>query len=156
MINHIHREQLLDCSLEEAWKFFATPRNLDQMTPESIGFKITHLDADEMHQGQMIAYKIKVAPFIWLSWLTEITFIDDRKSFIDDQRSGPYKVWHHTHRFEEKDGKTLMIDDVTYVMPFGIFGKLANILYVKRQVKQIFDERQKLSAEIFNNRSQKS
>lgn len=150
MIYQLKREQTLNCSLDEAWEFFATPKNLDKMTPKSIGFKITHLDAETMYQGQMIGYKIKVAPLTWITWLTEITFIEHKKSFIDDQRTGPYKVWHHTHSFEEKDGKTIMRDDVTYVLPFGIFGKIANALYVNRQVKSIFDERAKITEEIFN------
>lgn len=90
-----------------------------------------------------------VAPKIWITWLTEITFVEHKKSFIDDQRAGPYKVWHHTHRFEEKDGKTLMTDDVTYVLPFGILGKIMNWLYVGKQVEHIFDERKRLCAELF-------
>ena len=92
MIYHLHREQLINCTLEEAWTFFATPRNLDKITPQSIDFKITHCPSEKMHQGQVIAYKVKILPLIWVTWLTEITFVDHKKSFIDTQMVGPYKV----------------------------------------------------------------
>ncbi|BDS05493.1 SRPBCC domain-containing protein [Oceaniferula spumae] len=150
MIYQLHREQLLPCSLDDAWEFFSTPRNLDRLTPDSVGFKITHCESETMHEGQIIGYKVKVAPMIWVTWLTEITLVDDRKTFIDDQRVGPYKVWHHTHRFEEKEDGVLMTDDVTYVLPFGIFGRLANALFVRRQLNHIFDERARLTDAIFS------
>ncbi len=149
MIYQIKREQLLNCTLDEAWEFFSTPRNLEKMTPKSVGFKITHLDSEEMHQGQIIGYKIMILPKIWVNWLTEITFVEHKKSFIDDQRVGPYKVWHHTHRFEQKGDKVLMTDNVTYVLPFGLLGKVVNFLFVGKQINSIFDERKKLTEEIF-------
>ncbi len=102
-----------------------------------------------MHPGQMIGYKVKVAPFIWLTWLTEITIVNDQKSFIDEQRLGPYKIWHHIHRFETQDDDVLMTDEVTYVMPFGILGKIAHALFVKRKLQHIFDERKRLTDAIF-------
>ncbi len=150
MIHHLHRQQPLNCSLEEAWEFFSTPLNLNRLTPKSVGFKIIHCAEGSMHQGQIIAYKVKVAPFIWLTWVTEITFVEDKKSFVDDQRIGPYKLWHHTHQFEETDDGVVMTDSVVYVMPFGIFGKIAHALFVKRQLQHIFDERKLLTDGIFN------
>lgn len=150
MIYQLHREQLLDCSLDEAWEFFSTPRNLDRLTPSSVGFKITHLSSDTMHQGQMIGYKVKVAPLVWVKWLTEITQVEDRMSFIDEQRIGPYKIWHHIHRFEERENGVMMTDEVTYVMPMGILGNIAHALFVKSKLKHIFDERKRLTEEIFS------
>ena len=150
MIYQLKREQQLNCSLDEAWEFFATPRNLDKLTPDSIGFKITHCDSETMHKGQTIGYKVKIAPLIWVNWLTEITHVDHKRSFIDDQRVGPYKVWHHTHNFEERDGGILMTDHVTYVLPLGIIGQIAHALFVKNQLRHIFDERARLCDAIFN------
>lgn len=150
MIYQLHREQLLDCTLDEAWEFFSTPRNLDKLTPDAVGFKITHCESETMHEGQIIGYKVKIAPLIWVNWLTEITLVEDRKMFIDDQRIGPYKVWHHTHRFEQKDDGVLMTDHVTYVLPFGIFGQMAHVLFVKNQLKHIFDERERLTEALFS------
>lgn len=150
MIYQLKREQHLNCSLEQAWAFFSTPGNLDRLTPDSVGFKITHCDSETMHEGQVIGYKVKVAPFIWVTWLTEITKVAEPFFFIDDQRVGPYKVWHHTHRFEESDEGVLMKDEVTYVMPFGILGRLVHALFVRRQLRHIFDERERLCSGIFN------
>jgi ligand-binding SRPBCC domain-containing protein len=150
MIYQLKREQTLRCSIDQAWSFFSTPRNLDRLTPDSVGFKITHCTSEIMHQGQMIAYKVKVAPLIWVRWLTEITSVDDHESFIDEQRLGPYKIWHHIHRFEAQGDEVLMTDEVTYVMPFGILGKVAHALFVKRKLQHIFDERQRLTDAIFS------
>jgi ligand-binding SRPBCC domain-containing protein len=150
MIYQLKRQQMLKCSIEEAWSFFSTPRNLDRLTPHSVGFKITLCTSEKVHQGQMIGYKVKVAPFIWLTWLTEITRVDEQRSFIDEQRLGPYKIWHHIHRFEAQGDDVLMTDEVTYVMPFGILGKIAHALFVKRQLQHIFDERNRLTDAIFS------
>ncbi len=134
--------------MDEAWDFFSTPKNLDKLTPESVGFKITHCASDKAHVGQIISYKIKIAPMIWVSWLTEITLVENRVKFIDNQLHGPYKVWHHTHSFVENDKGVLMTDHVAYVLPFGIIGNVVHALFVKRQLEHIFDERQRLVAEI--------
>ena len=150
-ICHLRREQQLNCTLDEAWEFFSTPRNLDKLTPKSVGFKITHCASEAMHEGQIISYKIKVAPLIWLSWLTEISHVEHRSKFVDNQLSGPYKVWHHTHRFVENDQGVLMTDEVAYVMPFGLIGNVVNALFVRRQLDHIFDERRRLVGEIFTN-----
>ena len=150
MIYQLKREQQLNCTLDTAWDFFSTPRNLDKLTPNSIGFKITHCDSQTMHEGQIIGYKIKLAPLIWITWLTEITHVDNQRSFIDDQRIGPYKLWHHSHHFAEHDGGVIMQDHVTYALPFGVIGKIAHALFIKKQLRHIFDERARLCSEIFN------
>ena len=150
MIHQLKREQWLNCTLDEAWDFFSTPRNLERLTPSSIGFKITHLDSETAHAGQIIGYKIRIAPMVHVSWLTELTLVEPKKRFIDDQRSGPYKVWHHVHTFEEKDGGVLMRDTVSYVLPFGLLGNIVHKLFIDRQLRFIFDERYRLCDEIFN------
>lgn len=149
-MHHLQRQQQLNCSLDEAWDFFATPRNLDKLTPSSVGFDITHCESDVMHVGQMIGYRIKIAPMVWVKWLTEITLVDEKKRFIDDQRIGPYKVWHHTHLFEENSDGVLMTDDIMYALPFGPLGTIAHALHVKSKLKHIFDERRRLTDELFS------
>ena len=150
MIHQLKREQWLDCTLDEAWDFFSTPRNLERLTPSAVGFEITHLDSETAHTGQIIGYKIRIAPMVHVSWLTELTLVEPKKRFIDDQRSGPYKVWHHVHTFEEQDCGVLMRDTVTYVLPFGLLGDIVHKLFIARQLKFIFDERFRLCDEIFN------
>ena len=149
-IYHLHKEQQLNCDMDKAWDFFSTPKNLDRLTPKSVGFKITHCSSESMHEGQIIAYKIKVAPMIWVSWLTEISRVEDRHMFVDNQLSGPYKVWHHTHSFVENENGVLMSDDVAYVMPFGIIGTIVHAILVRRKLDHIFNERRRLVEEILN------
>lgn len=150
MIYQLRREQHLDCSLDDAWDFFSTPKNLDKLTPDSVGLKITHGASETVHEGQMIGYKVRIAPLIWITWLTEITLVKHQHYFVDDQRVGPYKVWHHTHRFEPDGQGVLMKDEVTYVMPFGIIGRIVHGLFVKKQLRHIFDERRRLCDAYFN------
>lgn len=153
MIYQLKRKQELPCNMDEAWEFFATPKNLERLTPSSVSFKITHLSAEEMYEGQMIGYKIKIAPMVTTTWLTEITKVDDAREnerlFIDEQRVGPYKVWHHIHHFKDNGDSVTMVDEVTYVLPFGVMGKLAHTLFVKSKLNYIFDQRRKLTEEIF-------
>ncbi|MGE9268680.1 MAG: SRPBCC family protein, partial [Verrucomicrobiales bacterium] len=125
-------------------------RNLDKLTPDSVGFRILHCESETMHPGQIITYQVKILPFLWVDWMTEITHIAEKQHFIDDQRHGPYKVWHHTHRFEENEHGVLMSDEVSYVLPFGPLGKLVHRLFVKKQLDHIFDERQRLCAAHFS------
>jgi len=149
-MHHLHRKQQLHCSLNEAWDFFSSPRNLDKLTPSSIGFDITHCPSSTMYEGQMIGYRVKIAPMVWVKWLTEITLVEGKKRFVDDQRIGPYKVWHHTHQFEENAGGVLMTDDVIYALPYGPIGAIAHRLHVKKKLRYIFDERSRLIGEIFS------
>ena len=144
MIYYLERNQELNCTLDQAWEFFSTPRNLERLTPKSIGFKITHCKSKKIHVGQTIGYKIKVAPFIWVTWLTEITHVDALKSFVDDQRVGPYKIWHHEHHFKSVEGGVLMTDILHYDVGLGIFGWVASKLFVDAKVKQIFEYRKEI------------
>lgn len=96
---------------------------------------------ERMHEGQIIKYKITVLPLVRVTWVTEITRVIDRVSFTDEQRVGPYSQWNHTHTFVEKDGGVEMTDEVKYIVPMGVLGQLANLLFVGREVNRIFDHR---------------
>lgn len=137
----LDRRQLIHTDLETAWKFFSTPRNLDRLTPPDVRFEITHLASEEMHPHQMIHYRIGILPGVTSTWVTEITHVEEQRVFIDEQRVGPYKLWHHRHTFTEVDAGVEMRDEVHYHLPFGPFGKLAHALFVRRKLESIFDYR---------------
>lgn len=142
--------QQLPLSLTEAWNFFSSPKNLEKITPSHMGFRITSGEPGRMYTGQIITYKVSPIPGVKASWVTEITHVEENKFFIDEQRFGPYRMWHHEHRFEEVDGGILMTDKVSYKMPFGFLGHIAQALFVKKQLKGIFDYRVKVLDEQFN------
>jgi ligand-binding SRPBCC domain-containing protein len=146
----IKTEQLLPLSLLEAWVFFATPRNLNAVTPKELEFRITSDVPDTMYEGLMITYKIKPMLNIPIDWVTEITHIKELNYFVDEQRKGPYKMWHHEHHFKEVKEGVLMIDILTYDIGKSIFGWIAGKLFVHRKVEEIFQYRNKALATYFN------
>jgi len=134
--------QKLPISLDEAWDFFSSPKNLKEITPENLGFNIvSQHHGDKMYPGQIIEYKVSPVLGIPLYWMTEITHVEDNKCFVDEQRFGPYSMWHHQHHFKEVEGGVEMTDIVHYKLPFWFLGDIANTLFVKKQLKGIFDHR---------------
>tara|TARA_B100001142_G_C14322989_1_gene651191 strand:- start:1883 stop:2275 length:393 start_codon:yes stop_codon:yes gene_type:complete len=129
----------------------SSPKNLDEITPIWMNFEITSKNTNQnMYPGMIITYN--VTPFLNLKmvWITEITHIEDHILFIDEQKIGPYKMWHHEHRFEQVDDGILMTDTITYVPPFGLLGMLANHLFIKKRITKIFDYRKNILEKIFN------
>jgi ligand-binding SRPBCC domain-containing protein len=142
--------QRLPVSLDEAWSFFSHPRNLATMTPDYLNLKFTNeLYGDAMYPGQVITYRVKPLLGIPLFWLTEITHVQEGKFFVDEQRFGPYALWHHQHHFREIDGGVEMTDIVHYKLPLGPLGRLANTLFVRRQLEGIFRFRYQKVEEVF-------
>jgi len=140
--------QLLPIGIDEAWDFFSSPANLQKITPDHLGFKIiSSHHGDKMYPGQIIEYTVKPVLGIPLYWMTEITHVEDKKYFVDEQRFGPYRMWHHQHHFKLTDKGVEMTDIVHYKLPLGFLGKIAHSLFVKKQLKQIFDYRYKVVAE---------
>ncbi len=137
------REQKIKASLDEVWDFISSPRNLKEITPKYMGFDIITPDIpDKMYQGMIIGYKVSPVLGIKTSWLTEITQVVDKKYFVDEQRIGPYKLWHHQHILEElSDGNVLMKDIVTYQPPFGFLGAIVNALLIRKKLNEIFEFR---------------
>ena len=144
MIHHLYQEQFLPIPIADAWDFFSTPRNLDEITPQELGFKIVYQPGDKMYEGQIIEYRVMVVPGIWLPWVTEIKTVREGQSFVDEQRFGPYKFWHHRHTFEEKDGGTLMRDLVHYALPLWPFGEIGHNIFVKPKLESIFGFRREI------------
>lgn len=149
MLYAIHTTQKLPISLQEAWDFIANPKNLGVITPDTMGFKTLSGDDRKMFAGQIIEYTITPLFGLKMSWVTEITHVQDKAFFVDEQRFGPYAFWHHKHFLKEIPGGVEMEDIVHYKVPMGFLGKLAHPLLVKPKLKEIFDFRQKKLVELF-------
>ena len=148
--SQIIREQHLKTDIQTLWDFVSSPINLNKITPQDMQFQFISNNKDQkMYPGMIILYKVSPLFKIPLSWATEITHVKEKKFFVDEQRLGPYKIWHHEHHFEEKEDGVSMKDIVTYVPPFGIIGSLANSLFIRRKVNHIFDYREKVLERIF-------
>ena len=149
-VHSIKTVQLIKISMDEAWDFFSSPANLQKITPEKLGFKIVSKHhGEKMYAGQIIEYYVKPLFGIPLYWMTEITHVADKKYFIDEQRFGPYSMWHHQHHFKETPEGIEMTDIVHYKLPFGILGEMAHSLFVKKQLKGIFDYRFKVVEDLW-------
>lgn len=144
----LERSQVLPAPRADVFAFFEDPRNLGEITPTEMGFKILKMDDLPMRPGFRIKYRIKVfgAP---VTWVTKIIEYKAGSRFVDDQMKGPYAVWRHEHRFEDVEGGTLMRDRVQYSLPFGILGRAVHGLLVARQLRYIFDYREKVIGERF-------
>lgn len=143
-LHRVESTQILPITLPEAWDFFSDPRNLARITPPDLGFRITSELPDRMYEGLFISYQIAPLFGVPMRWVTEITHIEDGVMFVDEQRMGPYRIWHHEHWFREVPGGVEMRDIVHYAMPFGVAGELAHALLVGRQVQGIFSYRERV------------
>lgn len=148
-IHQLEQTQILPITKEEAWEFFSSPANLDAITPPDLGFRIITKLPPRMYEGQIIQYRVKLAPMIHVPWVTEIKAVDEGKSFIDEQRFGPYAFWHHRHVFKAVEGGVKMTDTVHYGLPFGPFGTIAHVVYVRRKLEWIFGYRKRILTEKF-------
>jgi ligand-binding SRPBCC domain-containing protein len=149
-VYQLYKELQLSTTVEEAWKFISRPSNLAKITPEYMGFNIrtAHLP-EKIYPGLMIAYSVRPLMGIPLTWLTEITQVSENSYFVDEQRRGPYALWHHEHWLVPGTSGVLMKDLVTYVLPAGILGALAHRAFVKRQLEAIFQYREEALLQIF-------
>ena len=150
MIHRLKQEQLLPISLEEAWNFFTIPSNLNKITPDELVFEVTSELPEKVYEGLIITYRIKPMLNIPLEWCTEITHVRENEFFVDEQRKGPYSMWHHEHHFKAVKDGVLMTDIVHYDIGKSIFGALAGKLFVHKKVKEIFDYRYRLLETYFS------
>jgi ligand-binding SRPBCC domain-containing protein len=153
VIRQLQREQFIPAAPARVWDFFATPLNLDALTPAHLKFHIVGARPVAMHPGQIIEYRISPLPGIWLRWVTEITDVQPGVSFVDEQRAGPYKFWRHEHTFIPEPGGVRMKDCVSYEVGWGPLGWLAERLWVRRQLAQIFDYRFQRVQTLFSSRT---
>jgi ligand-binding SRPBCC domain-containing protein len=142
-VYQIHTSHFLPTSLEEAWAFISNPSNLKNITPETMGFEVVSEGLPEkMYPGMIITYSVKPLLGIKTTWVTEITHVQEMRYFVDEQRVGPYTLWHHEHHLEPAEGGVLMRDIVTYKPPFGILGRIANRLIIRKKLRAIFQYRE--------------
>ena len=145
----IKTQQKLPISIEKAWDFFSNPKNLKKITPEEMSFEIISGAEKSIYPGQIIQYNVSPIFGIKLRWVTEITHVIDNKYFVDEQRFGPYSLWHHKHFFKEIKGGILMEDVVDYKIPLGWLGQLAHFIFVKNRLKKIFKFRENKLEKLF-------
>ena len=146
----LRKTQKLTAKVDEIWELISSPAKLKTITPEYMGFNIiSGTPAEKMYPGMIIAYHVSPVLKRKLTWVTEITHVLKNTYFVDEQRLGPYKFWHHEHFIEAIEGGVLMTDIVSYKPPFGIFGAIANKLFIKNQLEKIFNYRQKSLEKIF-------
>lgn len=143
--------QFLPTDINTAWDFFSNPGNLQKITPPWLGFKILSNLPDKMFPGMLIVYKVKPLFGIPLTWVTQINVIHEKIFFIDEQKSGPYKLWHHKHTFIEKDGGIEMFDEVAYSPGFGFLSGIINRIIVSKKIEEIFSYRKDVLNRLFYN-----
>ena len=145
----LHKFQKLPITLDEAWKLLADPKNLKTITPEYMGFEILSGADRPMYAGQIIQYIVTPVLGIKTKWVTEITHVKDKEYFVDEQRFGPYALWHHKHFIKEIDGGVEMEDIVDYKVPLGFLGQLAHPFLVKPKLEEIFEYRYNKLIELY-------
>lgn len=154
-IYRLTREQKLPVSIQEAWAYFSTPKNLSEITPEDMRFRILS-KPEPMYPGQIINYFVTPMLGVSMRWTTEITHVVEQKYFVDEQRFGPYAFWHHKHFFEADGSGVICRDEVDYALPFGFLGRLAHILFVRKKLESIFDFRHRKLEMLFGAADQES
>ena len=149
VISHLQREQFVPGNPRVIWDFFATPENLDRLTSPHLRFRIIGHVAPRMYPGQMIEYRVGLIPGLWTRWVTEITHVRETEFFVDEQRLGPYRLWHHEHHFTPAPGGLQMVDHVTYDPGWDWLGGLLDAIWIRRKLDRIFDFRARQIREIF-------
>lgn len=145
----LQTKSLIQAPLEEVWDFFSSPKNLQKITPKAMGFEILSGGEGKMYPGHIISYKVRPIAGIPTLWVTEITHVEDKSFFVDEQRIGPYTMWHHEHHFKQTDKGVEMTDIVSYSLPLGILGRFAHWLFVKKKVEGIFEFRETVMPQYF-------
>jgi ligand-binding SRPBCC domain-containing protein len=146
----LHKTQKIPAPVEKVWDFISSPANLKKITPVCMGFDIISKNLSEkMYPGMIISYKVSPVFGIKTTWVTEITHVKDGEYFVDEQRVGPYSMWHHEHRIGPIPGGVLMTDIVSYKPPYGVLGSIANAILIKNKLKEIFDFRTVAIEQIF-------
>ena len=149
-IYQLEKKQKLPGTIENVWNFISSPHNLKKISPSYMGFEIISNNLPEkMYPGMIISYKISPFLGIKLTWVTEITHVKEMEFFVDEQRIGPYSIWHHQHKIEPIENGVLMSDIVTYKPPFGIVRLVSNQLFIKTQLERIFNFRETALENIF-------
>lgn len=148
-LQQLSRQQDLPISLGEAWGFFSRPENLAKITPQDLGFEVISTVPEQMYAGMIVSYRVRPLAGLALPWVTEITHVREPLFFVDEQRSGPYRLWHHQHHFEVAESGVRMTDLVHYQLPFGWPGHLLCGGFVSSRLRRIFDFRSEALSRLF-------
>ena len=148
-LRRLERRQRLPLALDSAWEFFADPANLARITPPDLGFEVTSTLPERMYAGMVVTYRVRPFGSMRVPWVTEISQVREPEFFVDEQRSGPYRFWHHQHHFREVDGGIEISDLVHYSLPFGIIGRVLGGGHVRRQLAGVFSFRRMFLEETF-------
>ncbi len=138
----LYKETLVETTMEKAWDFIRSPANLNLITPDDMAFEIITDLPDEMTEGMLVQYNVQLPLLGKQPWLSELKHIVPGKSFVDEQKVGPYKLWYHYHEIRPEKGRVLFIDRVTYEVPFGLLGKLVHALFIGKTLERIFKFRE--------------
>lgn len=142
--------QKIPAGIGQVWEFISSPANLKLITPDHMGFEITSGEPEgKMYPGMIITYKVSPFRGIKMTWVTEITQVKEQEYFVDEQRVGPYSMWHHEHKIRTIKGGVEMTDIITYRPPLWFLGALANSLFIRKQLAGIFDYRREALVDIF-------
>ena len=147
----LQQEQMLDISAGQLWQFISHPANLNKITPPELDFTIISDVPETMYNGLLIEYDVKLPLLGHSKWVTEIKHIIPGKEFVDEQRIGPYRFWYHHHKIEEAESGVRMIDQVNYVPPYGVLGKIVNKLLIRNKLLEIFEYRKQVLHQRYNN-----
>ncbi|MBU2920667.1 SRPBCC family protein [Winogradskyella psychrotolerans] len=145
----LHKKQNLPISVEQAWEFLSSPANLKVITPDYMGFNILSGADRPMFPGQIIQYIVTPVLGIKTKWVTEITHVKNLEYFVDEQRFGPYALWHHKHFIKEIEGGVEMEDIIDYKLPLGILGQIVHPFLVQPKLEEIFNYRTQKLEELF-------
>ena len=147
-VHELRREQIIATDMPSAWTFIRSPANLNRITPDNMEFSIVSDVPDVMRSGLMIEYAIRLPLLGRQRWLTEIKHVVEGRSFVDEQRVGPYRLWSHYHEIAPAERGVRFLDRVTYAMPFGPLGEIVHRFHVSGELRRIFDFREHAMREI--------
>ncbi len=148
-VHTLNTTQRIPTDIESVWDFISSPKNLKEITPDYMGFEIIGNSPEKMYPGMLIQYKVSPVLGLKMTWVTEITHVKTGEYFVDEQRVGPYSMWHHQHHIKKIPGGVEMLDIIDYQAPLGIIGDIANAIFIKRQLAEIFAYRKRAIEERF-------
>jgi ligand-binding SRPBCC domain-containing protein len=144
----LERTTFIPATQNEVFGFFSDPANLARITPRSLCFEIVDAPKRPLRTGDRIRYRIRLLG-IPISWVSQISEWTDGVSFVDEQERGPYRTWRHQHTIEAADGGVRMHDRVDYELPLGVLGRMVGGWWVRKNLRTIFDFREKAIREVF-------
>lgn len=146
----LHKEIEVKASLDQVWEFISHPQNLDRITPDDMEFRIVTDVPEQMFNGLLVEYRVRIPIMGWQVWVSELKHIEPGRYFVDEQKIGPYRFWYHEHRIEPAGDKVKVIDHVSYEVPFGFIGRMAHSLFIRPTLERIFRHREKMFKDLLS------